>query len=229
MRRPDEVSRASLGLLTLKQALGKACAPVAEESRTVHRTIGNWMTSYLMSAHPELGRTGDVCPFAAHASRLETIRIGVCAAREDEVSLITSVVRACCRELHDIPCPDAMRHFRAIVIGFPNVRNENPSSLKVAQSRLRFYALLRGLMIGRFHATSEDPGLWNPSFRPLRSPIPLIAIRHLTKNDAPFVVAHPILIPTFVAKFPIAGPKGLFTTLMRMDSSTHSQPPGSPP
>jgi hypothetical protein len=209
--------RASFALLSLKQALHGESAPnVDPQLHSVYQDIGNWIGSYLMSAHPDLGRSGDVCPFTAQASRINTIRIGVSGATGADIADIASDMRNCCRQLQAIPCPATMRHFRTIIVGFPNVRDEQGlESLMAAQTQLKLYTLMRGLMIGRFHETSDDPGLWNPDFRPLRSPIPLLAIRHLVEHDAPFVIAHPLLIPTYLAKFPMSAPGRLLATLAR--------------
>ena len=43
-------------------------------------------------------------------------------------------------------------------------------------------------MLGEFHNRTESPGLHNPNFRPLRSPIPLLAIRYMVEVDLPFLV-----------------------------------------
>lgn len=42
-------------------------------------------------------------------------------------------------------------------------------------------------MIGEFHNRNESPGLHNPHFRPLRSPIPMLAIRFMAEADLPFL------------------------------------------
>ena len=42
-------------------------------------------------------------------------------------------------------------------------------------------------MLGEFHNRTETPGLHNPQFRPLRSPIPLLAIRFMVESDLPFL------------------------------------------
>jgi hypothetical protein len=70
---------------------------------------------------------------------------------------------------------------------------------------------------------SDDCGLWNPNFRFLRSPIPLLAIRYLVETDAPFVITNLLLIPTYIAKFPIAGPGHLFKMLTRKKMSARTQ------
>ena len=55
-----------------------------------------------------------------------------------------------------------------------------------------YYAALcarleRGMMLGEFHSMNDSPGLRNPEFRPLRSPVPMLAIRLMVESDLPFM------------------------------------------
>ncbi len=43
-------------------------------------------------------------------------------------------------------------------------------------------------MVGQFHPRCEQGGLWNEGFRPLRAPIPLLAIRRMVSSDLPFLL-----------------------------------------
>jgi hypothetical protein len=206
-----------LTLLSMQQLSDGTFASAApSDLLSVYQLIAQWLTSYLMRPHAELGRSGDVCPFTAQALRLDTIRIGVCTAAGSDVASVRSAMRDCFEQFASMPCPQAMRHFRTIVVGFPRMDDAaGLESLRKAQRRLKIYCLLRGLMIGRFYAGSNDPGLWNPHFRPLRSPIPLLAIRQVVENDAPFAIRHPLLIPTYVWKYSLAAPKRLLANLAR--------------
>ena len=42
-------------------------------------------------------------------------------------------------------------------------------------------------MIGQFYPGCAENGLWNPDFRPLDSPLPMLAIRHMVESDLPFL------------------------------------------
>jgi hypothetical protein len=199
-------------LLTMKQVGGaSSSSEIPSEVFPTYRLLHDWIRSYLMSSHRDLGRSGDVCPFTAQASRLDTIRIGVCEARSSDLVPIVRTMHRCFEEFERIACPRSMRHFRTIIVGFPKLSDEEGlDCLRAAQAQLKFYSLVRAKMVGLFHGEAEAPGLWNPSFRPLRSPIPLLAIRHLVENDAPFVARHPLLVPTYLVKFPVTGSKRLF-------------------
>jgi hypothetical protein len=183
---------------------------------SVYQLIAQWITSYLMSNHAELGRAGDVCPFTAHAARLDTIRIGASDAACSDNNTIKSMVRYCFEQFALIPAAPSAAQFRAIIIGFANLSSDRGiACLRIAQSQLKYDCLRRGLMLGRFEPNSTARGLCNPDFRPLRSPIPLLAIREIVENDAAFAVRHPLLIPAYLYKYPAAGLKRLLTQTIK--------------
>jgi hypothetical protein len=78
------------------------------------------------------------------------------------------------------------------------------------QHRHKFYSLRRFRMIGYMFADNEAPGLWNPDFRPLRAPMPVLAVRHLVEQDAPFAARHPLLMAPYLARFRFAGARRLY-------------------
>ncbi|MET0574813.1 MAG: DUF6875 domain-containing protein [Mesorhizobium sp.] len=177
-------------------------------------TLLDWAENYLMASHPDLGRTGAVCPFTKQAARVDTVRLGISQATAEDEEKAYALVRDGFAALEKIPSKPAMRHFRTVIVGFPGCNSEQGvAMLRRVQRRLRFRSLSRGKMIGMMHATSEDPGLWNPDFRPLRSPIPVLAIRHMVEQDAPFAAKHPPLLVFYLMKFPLAGLKRLWTCM----------------
>lgn len=56
-------------------------------------------------------------------------------------------------------------------------------------------------MIGEFYPTCPEPGLHNPAFRPLDTPVPALAIRYITKFDAPFMLGDPAYEAGYVERF----------------------------
>ena len=163
-----------------------------------------------MAGHPELGRTGAVCPFTRQAAKIDTVRLGISHASPSDKEKAFAPIRDGFGELEKIASKPGMRHFRTVIVGFPGCdSNKGIAMLKRVQRRLRFYSLRRGKMIGMMHATSEDPGLWNPDFRPLRAPLPVLAIRHMVEQDAPFAAKHPPLMAAYLLRFPLAGTRRL--------------------
>ena len=183
-------------------------------------TLLAWVEGYLMGSHADLGRSGAVCPFTRQAAKLDTVRLAVSAAGPDDEAAAFALIRASFAELEAIPAKASMAHFRTVIIGFPACTDEDGiAMLRRVQDRHKFYSLSRNRMIGLMYAQSDAPGLWNPHFRPLRSPFPILAIRHMVEHDAPFAARHPLLLLPYLARFPFAGMKRLFAHWRRAPAS----------
>lgn len=59
----------------------------------------------------------------------------------------------------------------------------------------------------------NDAKLMESDFRPLRSPIPLIAIRSIVVEDTPFALHHLLLLPVYITRFPKSGSKHIMARL----------------
>lgn len=68
-------------------------------------TLFQWVDTYPMNGHSELGRAGFVCPCTRQARRLDTIRLGVCQAAAQDEDPAYSAVRRGFAALPRIPAP----------------------------------------------------------------------------------------------------------------------------
>jgi hypothetical protein len=178
--------------------------------------LKGWTRNFLMSDHRELGRDGNVCPFTSMGARIDTLRFGVSQAGPGEYERVRAELRRAFFQFEDIPHPAKMGAYRAILIAFPNCRSaEGVKTLARAQKSLRLTSFIRARMIGVFYPDAPEPGLWNEDFRPLRAPLPLVAIRSLVAADAAFVMRHPPLALSYLYNFPLAGPRLLAEQAMR--------------
>ena len=174
------------------------------------RVLADWVRQYLMRPHPDLGRIGHVCPFTAKAARLALLRIGISPLRPVDRGDILATMRHAMRAFHALPSTRATRVFRTVMVGFPNCAGaDGIAALHHVQNAMRHHSLVGAKMIGLFEPGSQATGLINPEFRPLRSPVPVLAIRMLVEQDAPFVARNPLLAPIYVLKFPLAGTRRL--------------------
>jgi hypothetical protein len=119
-------------------------------------------------------------------------------------------------QFDEIPFVENSRLYRAILVAFPECAgSDGLAALGRAQKSLRLVSFFRARMIGVFHPQSEARGLWSEHFRPLRSPVPLVAIRSLVVADAAFVLRHPPLAAAYLRHFPLAGSRRLAKQLLR--------------
>jgi len=172
--------------------------------------LKDWTRNFLMRDNAQLGRSGNVCPFTSFGARVDTLRFGVSQARPGEDKRVRGQLLDALDRFEEIPHSDQTGIYRAILIHFPRCDSfEGVATLQRAQRSLRLAGFMRARMLGVFYPTANEPGLWNPAFRPLRAPIPIIALRSLVAADAAFVLRHPLLAPAYLFNYPFAGPKEL--------------------
>ncbi|HMK89007.1 MAG TPA: hypothetical protein VK446_05155 [Methylocystis sp.] len=186
------------------------------ERRPALEALRGWTRSFLMSDHSELGRSGNVCPFTSFGARLDTLRFGVSGCGADDAARMRRELLDAFAQFDEIPHPKNGGVYRAILIAFPNCASrEGVAAMSQVQKSLRLTSFLRARMIGVFYPDAPEEGLWNKKFRPLRAPVPLIAIRSLVAQDAAFVLRHPLLAPAYLLNFPLAGPRELAALRLR--------------
>ncbi|MFI6686539.1 DUF6875 domain-containing protein [Streptomyces sp. NPDC050485] len=151
--------------------------------------IAAWCEEFLCRPHSDLGRTGSVCPFMPRALAMNRIGFTVVHTRDRaqaDIDTTIAAYRTIFLETEPTSGPGALE--KAILVILPDVSAEDaPVVVDGTHRRLKAGFVDSGLMIGKFHPRSEQGGLHNPGFRPLRSPVPLLAIRHMVDSDLPFL------------------------------------------
>lgn len=155
-------------------------------------TILDWVEGFLARPHPDLGREGKVCPFVPESLARNTIQFFVVRLADKDPN-DTSVIEKHVQHFRDYFLQQEKSEgkaniFRSLLMIFPDITDdEAPVLIDSVQKKLKPSFVREGLMLGEFHAHNQGPGLRNPNFRPLRSPIPLLAIRHMVESDIDFL------------------------------------------
>ena len=179
-------------LLTVADLASTQLPDPALNHRQPLQAVADWARDYLSNPHAELGRSGPVCPYVPTSLRKRLFYLTVQAAGPD--GLDGSAVAAAVASYRDWfsalePTDEPVAQFKTILILFPDVRPvDAPRIIDRTQARLKPSFVDAGLMIGQFHPLPPVVGgLWNADFRPLRCPVPLLAIRHMVPTDLPFL------------------------------------------
>jgi hypothetical protein len=151
--------------------------------------IKEWVKNFLGRPHPNLGRPGAVCPFVPRSLRSNSIRLTVIRTKDLYPEQVENIVRHYRDIFLDTEYQkEELAINKAFLLIFPDMNIEDASELiDSIQQKLKPLFVESGLMLGEFHKRNESPGLHNPHFRPLRSPIPLLAIRFMVEADLPFL------------------------------------------
>ncbi|HXA47676.1 MAG TPA: hypothetical protein VNW52_08600 [Burkholderiaceae bacterium] len=148
-----------------------------------------WVHNFLAAPHSDVGRKGSVCPFVPLSLEMDTIWMVEVSEQNpslERISAIISEYRDLFLATEPINGPNSIN--KAFMVVFPNLGADGATVVDDVQYQLKMDFVEMGLMLGEFHAKNEGEGLRNPDFRPLRSPIPILAIRHMVDSDLPFLL-----------------------------------------
>ncbi|MGV9878649.1 DUF6875 domain-containing protein [Streptomyces sp. NPDC003006] len=197
-------SSARLSLVELGDLARNDLPPRLAKHEESLREIVDWASSYLSRPHPEVGRKGHVCPFVKTSLNRELFYLAV----EPGVPESSAATAEALRGYRDWFLELADRHggaaqYTTILVLFPELpRDRVVEIIENTQVLLKADYVSQGLMIGEFHdGPPAKGGLWNPEFRPLKSPVPLLAIRHMVPTDLPFLKDDPEQLAEYLRRF----------------------------
>lgn len=158
--------------------------------------ILRWIESFLCAPNTELGRLGDVCPFAKTAVLKRSIEFFW--NHSSSVLSLSNDIEVHMEEFLHGGGRDDIYRCRIIV---PDQIREVSSAIESIQKQLKPTFVERHLMIGQFFPDCAEPGLRNKAFRPLQTPVPLIAIRNMVPTDIAFLYGNEQYVSAYMEKF----------------------------
>jgi hypothetical protein len=168
------------------------------------RAVVAWAQEYLCRPHQDLGRTGNVCPFVQPSIDRGMLYLSVVPGAEPDADAVAARLRLS-REWFEQLSAGAgnARIFGAILTLLPDLPAHRATAvIDGLQGVLKSEFVERGMMIGEFHDGPPDKGgLWNPDFRPLRSPVPMLAMRHMVPTDFLFLQSEPEHVAAYLRLF----------------------------
>lgn len=175
---------------------------VASPHITDLRQIATWAVEFLNAPNRLLGRRGPVCPYT-RLSMDNNCFLLAWAGDEHDVQSIESTVHQYRRWFMELleHAEGPREHLLTILVVFPGLDRTDAGPLDTLQRRLKDAFVREGLMVGQFHPLCTQGGLWNEDFRPLRAPIPLLAIRRMVSSDLPFLLDSASHLSAYLNRF----------------------------
>lgn len=152
------------------------------------RQIADWLEGTVSRPHPALGRSGEVCPWTRRTIDLGKLLLA--PIETDDAADADAVVLGLLERFSSLqPTSGADAGFRSVIGVFCRLDPGTAADFVVGvHARLKPTFLERGLMLGEFYPTNDKPGIRNPDFRPLRSPVPLLVVRMMVEADLEFLL-----------------------------------------
>jgi hypothetical protein len=183
------------------------------------RTVADWIGSFVVSPHRDLGRAGPVCPFVPESIERKTLWLvpehlsGRSAP--DVVELMSRYRRLL---LRTPPSVGDGVSYKALVIVLTDVSAERAKTymddMQVQELKRLSYAE-DGVVIGDFHARNDGGAIRNSNFRPFKAPVPFLLMRHAVVGDWMFFLDDEEWLAMWARRFGESAVRSLTEQLRR--------------
>lgn len=160
--------------------------------------VNAWLTSYVTQPHPDLGRTGPVCPFVAPAVSAGTVFFASYRFDgEPSLERMNRALEEALRCFQLLAWQEEKVELASLIVIFPDLEQDDWHLIDDGHSASKTKFVEAGCMLGQFHPECEEPAARNPAFPVNRAPLPLMVIRHIASHDILFLDENPHWVEQF--------------------------------
>ena len=178
---------------------------LAEDDLNALRAVADWIKTFVVSPHKDLGRAGPVCPFVPGALECKTLWLAPEHLSGRSVPGFVELMHCYGKLLLRAQATDGdgVSH-KALVLVLTDISAERAKTymddVQVQELKRVFYAD-DGIVIGDFHARNEGTAIRNPSFRPFKAPVPFLLMRHAVVSDWMFFLDNDDWLRSWAHRF----------------------------
>jgi hypothetical protein len=191
-------SRVTRDLSVTLSTLADPAPPAVSEWE--FETVKHWAENWLSKSHPDLGRTGAVCPYIGAAMKKNLFRVAFVRGNNLDHDRMVGLLDEIAAAFPVLPPADGPESiYKAVVVVFPDVTEFG--QIDAVQDECKTTFVERGLMVGQFYPGHQQGGLRNPNFKALDGPFAMLAVRHMVVTDYPFLCGNEKWVDAYVARF----------------------------
>jgi hypothetical protein len=153
------------------------------------QAVAEWIRSYVVRPHHDLGRAGTVCPFVPGSLERKTLWLApehVAGRDKPDVVELMDGYRRLLLETRPTDGEDVI--YNVIVVAFSDLPADRAQAVfddVLAHLAIPSYAE-DGVLFGPYYKGNEATAIYNSSFRPFESPVPFLFVRHGVTTDWKF-------------------------------------------
>ena len=178
----------NLFLLEDLEDVGKT-SKLAESDLDALHAVADWIKTFVVKPHEELGRAGTVCPFVPGSLERKTLWLAPEQIADRDVPEVVELMngyKSLLLDTHPVDGDDAI--YKVIVVVFSDLPADRAQG--VFDDVLNHLAVPSyvedGILFGPYYEGNEGTAIYNSSFRPFQSPVPFLFVRHGVSGDWKF-------------------------------------------
>jgi hypothetical protein len=192
---------------------------LAESDLDALHAIADWITSFVVKPHKDLGRAGTVCPFVPGSLERKTLWLAAEQIADRDLPAVVELMSGYKRLLLDTrPTEGDDVVYNVIVVVFTDLSADRAQG--VFDDVLGHLAVPSyvedGILFGPYYEGNQGTAVYNPSFRPFESPVPFLFVRHGVTSDWKFFLDDENWLNLWARRYGESGARALAEELRRL-------------
>jgi hypothetical protein len=168
---------------------GSRTGELAESDLEALHAVADWIKTFVVKPHKDLGRAGTVCPFVPGSLERKTLWLAPEQIAGRDAPEVVELMSRYKRLLLDTPPSDGDDVvYNVIVVVFSDLPADRAQGVfdDVLQHLAVPSYVEDGILFGPYYEGNEGTAIYNSSFRPFQSPVPFLFVRHGVTGDWKF-------------------------------------------
>jgi hypothetical protein len=211
-------TQTNLFLLEDLEDVGKT-SELAESDLDALHAVADWIKTFVVRPHKDLGRAGPVCPFVPEALERKILWLAPEQIADLEVPAVVELIHGYQRLFLDAqPTDGDDAKYKVIVVVFTDLSADRAQGVfdDVLQHLAVPSYVEDGIVFGPFYEGHEGTAIYNSSFRPFRSPVPFLFVRHGVISDWKFFLDNDDQLNRWAHRYGESGVRALAEELRRL-------------
>jgi hypothetical protein len=192
---------------------------LAESDLNALHAVADWIKTFVVKPHKDLGRAGAVCPFVPAALERKILWLAPEQIADRDMPGVVELIDGYQRLfLNTQPTDGDAADYKVVVIVFSDLSADRAQGVfdDVLQ-RLAVPSYAEdGIVFGPFYEGHEGTALYNSSFRPFQSPVPFLFVRQGVISDWKFFLDNQDLLKLWARRFGESAVHALAEELRRL-------------
>jgi len=188
---------------------------LAEGDLNALQAVADWIKSFVVKPHKDLGRAGTVCPFLPGSLERETCWLAPEQIANRDAPEVLELMSGYKRLLLDTRPTEGDD---VIVVVFTDLSADRAQG--VFDDVLKHLAVPSyvedGILFGPYYEGNKATAIYNSSFRPFQSPVPFLFVRHGVISDWEFFLDDEEWLQLWAHRYGESGTQALAEELRRL-------------
>jgi hypothetical protein len=198
---------------------GGRTSELAEADLDALQAVADWIKTYVVRPHEDLGRAGAVCPFVPGALERKTLWLVPEQIGDRDMPAVVELMDGYKGRFLDVqPAEGNDAGYKVIVVVFTDLPPDRAQGVfDGVQEELALPSYAEdGILFGPFYEGNEGTAIYNSGFRPFQSPVPFLFVRQTVISDWKFFLDDEQMLDLWARRFGESAVHALADELRRL-------------